>query len=217
MSRTLPFALATTALMLGGCGPKTLALPAEPVEQAATCGIVAAAEARVGQAPADIAKPLPLPVQGRILHYALLAGAAEEPFSQERVVAVVNRMTQIGEHVTEGKWRALIPACAEAYPQSVQTAPVVLPADALDAQLSCYTLARFLTKALKEQSAAYATDLARYDAMRRNLDGKIGSKLAAAGKSSAEAQADDRADRLGAAAKLGPPAKVMEACLTKFG
>lgn len=208
--------LGATMLVLAGCGPKTLALPADPVEQAATCGVVAAAEARVRQ-PADVAKPLPLAAQSHILHYALLAGAAEQPFSQKRVAAVVARMPQIGEQVTKGKWQALVPACAAAYPQAVQAAPVELPAEALDTQLSCYTLAGFLDKALGAQGDAYVADLARYGALRRKLDDRIGSKLAAQGKSSAETQADDRAERLGAAAKLGPPVKVMDACLAKYG
>ena len=147
----------------------------------------------------------------------LLAGAAEEPFSQDRVAAVVNRMPQIGDQVTKGKWQALVPACAAAYPQAVRTAPVELPANVLDAQLSCYTLAAFLDKALSAQGDAYVADLTKYDALRRNLDGRIGTKLAAQGKSSAETQADDRAGRLGAAAKLGPPVKVMEACVTEYG
>ena len=213
----LPLILGVTAFALAGCGPKTLALPADPVEQAATCGVVAAAEARVGQPPAEISKPLPLGAQSRILHYALLAGAAEKPFSQKRVAAVVERMPQIGDQVTKGKWQALIPACAAAYPQAVQTTPVELPANALDAQLSCYTLAGFLDKALSAQGEAYIADLAKYGALRRNLDDRIGSKLAAQGKDSAETQADDRAERLGAAAKLGPPVKVMEACVAKYG
>lgn len=213
----LPLTLAATALVLAACGPKTLALPADPVEQAATCGVVAAAEARVGQAPADVAKPLPLAVQGRILHYALLAGAAGDAFSQDRVAAVVARMPQISDQVTKGKWQALAPDCDRAYPQAVQTAPVELPANALDAQLSCYTLAAFLSKAVGAQGKAYASDITRYDALRHDLDARIGNKLAAQGKSSAQTQATDRAARLGAAAKLGPPVKVMEACLAKYG
>ncbi len=214
----LPLTLATMALALPGCGgPKTLALPTDPVEQAATCGVVAAAEARVGQPPAEIAKPLPLPAQGHILHYALLAGTAAEPFSRDRVAAVVARMPQIGDQVTKGKWQTLVPACAAAYPQAVQTAPVTLPANPLDAQLSCYTLAAFLDKALSAQGNSYVAEFARYDAMRRNLDQRIGAKLAAKGKSSAESQADERSERLGAAAKLGPPAKVMDACLAQYG
>jgi hypothetical protein len=213
----LALTLAGMAFAVAGCGPKALELPTDTVERAATCGVVAAAEARVGQAPTEIAKPLPLAAQSRILHYALLAGAAEKPFSQERVGAVVNRMPEIGDKVTKGKWQALVPACAEAYPQTVQTKPVALPANGLDGQLSCYTLAAFLDKALSAQGDAYIADLAKYGALRRKLDDRIGTKLVAAGKSSAETQADDRAGRLGAAAELGPPVAVMDACIAKYG
>ena len=217
MPTKLPLATAAAALVLAGCGPKALTLPADPVEKAATCAVVAAAEARQGQAAADISKPLPLAAQGRVLHYALLAGAASEPFSQERVGAVVARMPQLGDQVTAGKWQPLGPACTAAYPQTAAATPVTLPADPLDAQLSCYTLATFLDKALSAQGDAYLAELTRYSSMRSKLDARIGRKLSAEGKATPGAQADERAARLGAAAKLGPPVKVMEACLAKYG
>ena len=44
-SRALLFA---TACSLSACGPKALELPEQPVDRAATCGVVAAAEARAG-------------------------------------------------------------------------------------------------------------------------------------------------------------------------
>ena len=66
---------------------------------------------------------------------------------------------------------AAAPACAAAYPQTAPRTPIALPANALDAQLSCYTLASFLDKALSAQGDAYVGDLARYGAMRRSLDG----------------------------------------------
>ncbi|SFS03628.1 hypothetical protein [Sphingomonas jatrophae] len=217
MRKTIPLAAAAGALALTGCGPKALTLPADPVEQAATCGVVAAAGARVGQAADAISKPLPLAAQAKTIHYALLAGAASEPFSQERVAAVVNRMPQIGDQVTKGKWQDLAPACAAAYPQAEAATPVTLPKDALDAQLGCYTLAAFLEKAFATQGDAYLSDTSAWSAMRRKLDDRIGSKLSARGKDDAESQASERADALGEAAKLGPPVKVMEACVARFG
>ena len=210
--------IATAFLTVSGCGgPKQLALPEDGVERAATCGVVAAAQARLGQAPGEISKPLPLEAQGRILHYALLAGDDGSGFSQDRVAAVVARMPQLGDQVTKGRWQALIPECAAAYPQTAADTPVELPDDPLDAQLSCYTLAGFLDKALTAQGDAYVADLSRYGAMRRALDARIGSKLAADGKATAETQAATRASRLGAAAKLGPPTRVMDACVAKYG
>lgn len=215
--KTLSLTLPAIALILAGCGPKTLALPTDPVEQAAMCGVVAGAAARAGQTPAEIAKPLPLDAQGRILHYALLAGAAEEPFSQDRVAAVVALMPKIGNRVIEGKWQALAPACAAAYPQSQVTVPIELPADGLNTQLSCYTLSAFVDKALAAQRSTYAADMKLQDDLRRKLDGKIGSRLAAQGKDSAETQAQGRSERLAAAAKLGPPMQVLAACAARYG
>ena len=48
--------LITSALLLASCGPKTLTLPEQPVERAATCGVVAADSARL--ATRDIQAPL---------------------------------------------------------------------------------------------------------------------------------------------------------------
>ena len=51
-----------TALLVASCGPKTLALPDQPVDRAATCGVVAAAQARAGTA--NIKADLPFDAMG---------------------------------------------------------------------------------------------------------------------------------------------------------
>src|SRR3546814_11677302 len=83
---------AGAALLFSACGPKALTLPEQPVDRAATCGVVAATEARA--ATPDIKQPLPFTAQGRILHYALLAGAEGEEFSAETATAVNQRSEQ---------------------------------------------------------------------------------------------------------------------------
>src|SRR3546814_4302137 len=89
------------ALLLAACGPKALSLPEQPIDRAATCGVVAAAEARA--ATPDIKQPLPFTAQGRILHYALLAGASGEEFSAETATAVNQRMSDLQEEITSGE------------------------------------------------------------------------------------------------------------------
>lgn len=203
-------------LALAGCGREAATLPADPIERAATCGAVAAAAARVGQTPDQVARPLPLESQGRILHHALLGGFEGDAFAQDRVAAVVERMPVVGEALGEKAVEELSAPCAAAYPQTATTT-ITLPENALDAQLSCYTLAAFLGRALGAQGDAYIDQLADYQAMRTKLDPRIGARLTARGDTSAEDQADGRAERLGAAARLGSPTAVMAACLKRYG
>src|SRR4051794_34057974 len=100
-------ALASLGLLLAACGgPKALALPGEPVDRAATCGVVATASAR--GATADIQASLPIAAEGHILHYALLGASADGSFSSETAGAIVKRMPQLEPNITEGKWQALI-------------------------------------------------------------------------------------------------------------
>ena len=137
------------AFLLASCGPKTLALPAEPVDRAATCGVVAAAEARA--ATPDITQPLPFTAQGRILHYALLAGATGEEFSAEAATRVNARMSELQEEITGGKWEELGPACRAAFPV-VENEDVTLPEDRFDAQLGCDEIGDFMSAALRSQA-----------------------------------------------------------------
>src|SRR3546814_17019409 len=79
---------AGAAHLFSACGPKALTLPAQPVGRAATCGVVAATEARA--ATPDIKQPLPFTAQGRILHTALLEGA-EGAASSAKTETAVNK------------------------------------------------------------------------------------------------------------------------------
>lgn len=202
-------------LVLAGCGQKELTLPADPVDRAATCGVVTAAAARAGVA--DIKAPLPFEQQGRIMHYAMLAASEGKAFDSARAAAVVNRMSELESGITGGKWETLVQPCAEAYPATQATGAVTLPADALQAETGCYALATFLTKALGAQDAAYGDRLAEYGGMNRALDPKIGAALARRGiNSKSERAAAMRAEALARMVKLGPPMSVMARCVEKY-
>ena len=54
------------AILLTSCGPKTLTLPEETVDAAATCAVVAAAQARA--ATSDVKADLPFDATVGILH-----------------------------------------------------------------------------------------------------------------------------------------------------
>jgi hypothetical protein len=213
MSPRTALLIPLAALIASGCGPKPLALPEDPVERAATCGIVAAAHARSGQT--DAKTPLTLEQQASILHYALLGGGEGKDFSQDRVAAVVQRMPELEAGITEAKWQELVQPCAQAYPATAPGKPITLPGDPLDARLSCYMLGEFLAKSLGQHEAALGDQLAEYGAMNRKLDQKIGAGQAGQGLSKDQAR-DARREALGRAAHLGPPVAVMKACLAKY-
>jgi hypothetical protein len=203
------------ALLLSGCGKHTLALPDDIVGKAATCGVVAAADARAAD-PKNIAAALPFDRQAQIIHYALLAGAQESEFSTDTASAVVKKMQDIQEDVTEGKWKALVQPCATAFPEADIARPVSLPASAGEAQIGCYTLGKFMMRALAVQGSAYENQLLAYGQLGRDLDPKVARSFDQRGIRSDQARQRARNKELSKFAKLGSPAKVLDACTAQF-
>jgi len=210
-----PFAgSAAAALMfVAACGPKPLELPADPVDRAATCGVVAAATARTSLA--DVQAPLPLAAQGRIFHYALLAASTGEAFEAETANRVNKRMRELQESITGGKWQDLAPACDAAFPAAGKT-DVTLPEGRLDAQLACEELAEFASVALEGEEVHFGNELAAYRRMRSELNDALGPALRARAGASIEAQTRERKRALAEAAKLGSPMSVLDACAKRF-
>ncbi|HYE29460.1 MAG TPA: hypothetical protein VEA61_14670 [Allosphingosinicella sp.] len=199
--------------VLAGCGPKPLALPTDPVDRAATCGVVAAANART--AVADVQAPLPLAAQGKIFHYALLAASTGEAFEAETANRVNKRMRELQESITGGKWKDLTPACDAAFPAAIKT-EVTLPAGRLDAQLACEELAEFTSVALEGEEIHYGNELASYRRMRSELNDALAPGLRARAGGSLEAQQKERHRALAAAAQLGSPIAVLDTCVERF-
>lgn len=202
-----------TLLLLAGCGPKSLALPADPVDRAATCGVVAAATART--ALTDVKAPLPLAAQGKIFHYALLTASEGGEFTADTANRVNKRMGQLQESITGGKWKALAPACDAAFPLAGKT-EVALPEGRLDAQLACEELAEFASVALDGEEVNYGNELAAYRRMRSELNDALGPGLRARAGGGLEAQTRERKRALAAAAKLGSPIAVLDTCAERF-
>lgn len=210
--KPVPIALAA-ALMLGACGGnEALTLPTDPVDRAATCGIVAAAEARLAS---DVKQALPLEAQGRILHYALLAASEGGEFKGETANAVSKRMSELQDDVTGGKWKPLAPACAAAYPATANS-PVELPGERYEAQIACEELADFLGTALVQHEASYGNELYAWSRLRRELNDAIAPGLRARAGADRDAQQKERGRALAGAAKLGPPTAVMAQCSDRF-
>lgn len=200
-------------LALAGCGPKATALPEEPIARAATCGIVAAAQAR--KASADVEAKLSLEAQGRILHPALLTGSEGGAFDRTRAAQVVNAMPALGDKVTEGKWEPLVAACAAAFPATAAAGPVELPRERFAAEAGCHDLADYFTTALRASEADYAERIRAYDAMERRLDERMGASLNARGLTGAPALAA-RAKATAGLIALGPPVAVLDRCVERF-
>lgn len=201
------------ALIVSACGDKPLELPVDPVDRAATCGVVAAAEART--AVTDVKAPLPLAAQGKIFHYALLAASEGPEFQAETANRVTKRMRELASGITGGKWRDLIPACDSAFPAAGKT-DVKLPAIRLNAQLACEELADFTDVALEGAESHYGNELAAYRRMRGDLNDALAPGLRARAGADSEAQRRERHRALAVAAKLGSPIAVLDQCAERF-
>lgn len=201
----IPALLATAA-----CGNKQVALSADPVERAATCGVVAAAQARVNMT--DIKAPLPVEAQGEVLRYALVAGAEGEQFAADRASAVVQRMPAIADEVTDGNWKKLVEPCAQAYPAAA--AQPELPRDPLTAGMGCDALRQFVGRALASDGR-YEETLTQYSKLESALDKKIAPVMAQRGIAASETDAE-KSKAFSAIAKLGNPAMTMDACVQRY-
>lgn len=201
-------------LALAACAKPQAGLPDDPIKRAATCGVVAAADAR--RVLGSVDAKLSIEQQGHILHYALIEGAAGGSFDRTRSAAVVNAMPKLGDKVTAGKWEPLIGECADAYPATKPIESVTLPSDPLTAEAGCHDLSDFITTALRSQEQNYIDRIRAYDAMERKLDNRMGATLKARGLNQVQANAA-RAKALAKLATLGPPIAVLDQCLKKFG
>jgi predicted small lipoprotein YifL len=201
------------ALVLAACGDKPLELPTDPVDRAATCGVVAAAAARTAET--NVQAPLPLAAQGKIFHYALLAASQGGEFEAETANRVTKRMPELQARITDGKWRDLVPACDSAFPIAGKT-DVGLPAARLDAQLACEELANFTEVALEGAERDFGNELAAYRRMRSDLNDALAPGLRARAGTDSGAQHRERRKALAAATQLGSPIPVLDKCVERF-
>lgn len=213
--RCLIFAMSATALLLSGCGPRQLALPADPIDKAATCAVVSAADARLGNP--DAKGDLDFDSQTRIIHYAMLAGIDGSGFSTKNASAVVSRMSEIEADVTSGKWQDLVAPCDEAFPEVRKTSGIALPEERFDAQIGCYAMADFLAKTLTTTDPKAQDRFADFQKMKRDLDTSIGTAMKARGAASYEKTLELKQEALVTMTRLGAPAQVMAMCTERFG
>lgn len=212
MNKALLLVLPGLIAATSACGSRQVALSADPVERAATCGVVAAAQARVNMK--DIKAPLSVEAKGETLRYALLTGAQQESFSAEQAGAVVKRMPEIADQVTDGKWEKLVEPCAQAYPATPTTRPE-LPQDPLVAGLGCDMLRQFVGRALASDGR-YQETLSRYSELERELDAKLAPLMVRQGIGNGPEGMAEKRKAMSTVAKLGNPTAVMDACVQRY-
>lgn len=208
------FATLTTALLLTACGPKQLALPANPIDKAATCAVVSAADARLKNPNAK--GDLDFDAQTRIIHYAMLAGIDGEGFSTKNASAVVSRMSEVEAVTTSSKWQDLVAPCDQAFPEVKKTVGIALPEARFDAQLGCYAMADFLVKTVTTTDPKAQDRFAAFQKMKRDLDASIGATMKARGTASYEKTLDLKQAALVKMTRLGAAAEVMKMCTERF-
>lgn len=211
--KALLAAAALSAFVLASCGKKTLTLPEDAIDRAATCGVVAAAGARLAT---NIQQVLPFEAQSEIMHHALIGASEGGEFSGETATRVSRRMSELEGGVTGGKWQELVPACKAAYPQTAKT-EITLPTTRFDAQLGCNELADFMVTALAEQESDYGNELAEYRKLTRKLENPLVPGLRSRAGADLKAQQVVRRKAVAAFSSLGPPVVVLKQCIARFG
>jgi hypothetical protein len=202
-----------SALLITACSKtEKPVLPADPVERAATCAVVAELDERrqAGRA------ALPFEAHEHVLHYALLAGATGESFASATTYAVFQRIKQIRPEVAASKWQKILPECRIAYPEA-WTFNVELPKDRFDSKLQCNELGKFVARTLRKHHAEDPARAAAYAKMSSNLDYRLAPGLRVRAGAELANQEAGRRKALAAAVKLGRPSQVMEQCVQRYG
>jgi hypothetical protein len=214
MRKLMIMILPLSTTIIASCGPQKLALPSDPIDRAATCAVVSAAASRAS-AP-TVAGGLGFDQQTQIIHYAMLAGTDDQGLSTKRTAAVVARMNDLQPRITDGKWQKLAAPCDSAYPEVKKTSGIALPASKFDAELGCYAMGDFLTRAVQTTDSKGEERLAIYNKLHRDLDGPIGAGLKARGASMVAKTQALKDVALGRMTRLGAPSQVMKICTDRF-
>lgn len=211
-----PAFVAAVALMLSSCSSGPPALPEDIVGKAATCAAVTATQAR--SAITDPSTPLTVDQQSQVIHYALLAGAADPAFSRDNANGVVKRMQAVADRVEGEKWKPLAPLCQTAFPEADPAGAVTLPEAAEEAQIDCYVLGDFMVRALGAHDETYRDAVVKYNGMLNKLDPLVQEQLTKKGLKSDDypGRTAEKSKALAIAAKLGSPARTLDACMQRF-
>lgn len=205
-------AILLAGLLLASCGPRSLELPQDPIDLAATCGAVEAASQRSST---NYNQALNLESVGRIIHFPMLAASAGGSFSSKTATAVQKRMAEIQDRVVDSKWQDAVPACQAAFP-ATEVTEVDLPADAAEAQIGCDELSDFLRSAIDSQPE-YVNEFGEYRKLSQKIENSVTAGIRARAGADMAAQQEERRKALATMANAGPPVAVMRQCLKRFG
>mgnify|MGYP000999439762 CR=1 FL=1 len=190
----------------GACVKSELALPDDPLSQAATCSAVRALELRQGGSETPSFEGFT-----EILHFAMIAAAADDvQVDLRRLVTVTQRAPDVMAEIQDKAWPTLIEPCNAAFPQS-QRNPAPLQPDPYEAGMTCFAMADFVAKT--------AVD---YPDAQRRAAAISGQALAAAQPVlQRRARSDAEAERIVAgyaarAFKAGRPAAFLAQCGRRF-
>lgn len=136
---------ALLALLLGlgagACVKSELALPDDPLSQAATCSAVRALELRQGGTGAPSFDGFT-----EILHFAMIAAAADDvEVDLRRLVTVTQRAPVVMAEIQDKAWPTLIEPCNGTFPQTQRNPPQLQP-DPYEAGMTCFAVADFFSK-----------------------------------------------------------------------
>ena len=115
--------------------------------------------------------------QSQVIHYALLAGAADPKFSRENANGVVKQMQTLGGRMDDDEWQPLAPLCKTAFPEADASHAVTLPAVPEEAQMQCYALGDFMVRALGAYNETYQDAVVNYNGMLGKLEPLIKEQL----------------------------------------
>lgn len=212
--RYLVMTASVAAVLLSGCGPKKLALPADPIERAASCAVVSAIEARTASPNAK--GGLSFEAQAKIIHHAMLAASESGTFSADTASAVVKKMSEVEKPISDGQWQDLQAPCKEAYPAAQKVEGVELPKAKFDAQLGCYVLGDFVTRSVTSSDPDAQARATLLGDLRRKLDPAIGAGLKARGETSYEKTQAAKNKALAGMTQLGTPSATMKLCTDRY-
>lgn len=190
----------------GACVKSELALPDDPLSQAATCSAVRALELRQGGSGDPSFDGFT-----EILHFAMIAAAADDVrVDLRRLITVTQRAPVVLAEIRDKAWPTLIEPCNGTFPQTQRNPPPLQP-DPYEAGMTCFAVADFLAKT--------ATD---YPDQQRSAAAISGQALTAAQPVlRRRARSDAEAERIVAgyasrAFKAGRPAVLLDQCRRRF-
>lgn len=188
------------------CVKSELALPDDPLSQAATCSAVRALELGQGGSGATSFDGFT-----EILHFAMIAAAADDvQVDLRRLITVTQRAPVVMEEIQDKAWPTLIEPCNGAFPQTQRNPPPLQP-DPYEAGMTCFAVADFFAKTATDHQAD------------QNRAATISRQALAAAQPVLQrrARSDGEAERLVAgyasrAFKAGRPAALLEQCHRRF-